>query len=82
MLNKINLDGTDDIPKRKCLVVYAISILGNQPFFARDNEEANHLMVIIYNMGCKSLVMDYEVPIMFDGWYFPKPMKSLEFSIN
>ena len=82
MLTKFNLDGTDDIPKKKCLVVYAISILGKQPFFARDVEEANFLIVTIYGMGCQSIILDYEVPENFEGWYYPKPLKSLEFSIN
>jgi hypothetical protein len=82
MLTKINFDGTDSIPKKKCLVVYALSVFGNHPFFARDIEEANNLIVVNYNMGCKSYVMDYEVPNNFEGWYYPKPLKSLEFSMN
>ena len=82
MLTKFNLDGTDDVELKSCILVYAISILGKTPFFARDIEEANHITVKVHEMGCQAYVMDYVVPINFYGWYFPKPLKPLEFSIN
>lgn len=84
MLNKFNIneDGTPSVELRACIVVYAISMLGKTPFVARDVEEANHIIVQVRGMGYQAYVMDYEVPINYKGWYFPKPLKPLEFSIN
>jgi hypothetical protein len=84
MLNKFNIneDGTPAVELRACIVVYAVSMLGKTPFVARDVEEANHIIVKVREMGCQAYVMDYEVPINYEGWHYPKPLKSLEFSIN
>lgn len=82
MLNNINDDGTDSIEKISCIVVYAVSLMGNTPYVVRDVEEANHIIVKLAAAGYQVYYLDYQVPKNFTGWYFPKPLKAIEFSIN
>lgn len=79
---KFNPDGTDDIKKRHAIVVYAVSLIGKTPFIARDKIEEVFITNAVVDMGCIPISADIEVPINFRGWYYPKPLKQVEPSIN
>ena len=79
---EFNPDGTDNIKKRPAIVVYAVSLIGKTPFIARDKVEEVFLTSAIVDMGCFPIAMNIEVPINFRGWYYPKPLKKPEPSIN
>ena len=79
---EFNPDGTDNIKKKPAIVIYAISLIGKVPFIARDDEEAAYIALAVRDMGCVPFSMDIEVPINFNGWYYPKPFKQKEPSAN
>jgi hypothetical protein len=77
-----NEDGTEAIKSKPAVVVYALSVFGKTPFIARDDDEADYIVDHVKDMGCKSVIMAISVPLNFSGYYFPKPMKRLEASLN
>jgi len=74
--------GEDLVQKKPAKVVYAISLIAKIPYIVRDDYEEAALMEQLRGIGYRVVSMDIEIPINFSGWYFPRPLKRPEPSIN
>jgi hypothetical protein len=75
-------DGSPSIKTKKAYVVYAVSLLTKTPCFARDEYEVVHLTYDTIQMKMVPIVMETEVKATFEGWFYKKPLKPIEPSLN